>query len=275
MNNQKKYLIKFVPAGKSIKKPQGYNLKQAILDSNVYIDSSCGGVGTCGRCKVLVKEGKVSTKRSRFISPADKKKGYVLSCLSKIESDLVVEVPAQKKVRAKIVGGRFTDMESKIYADINMDHLSSIEIKPWIRKETFVVEKPSLSYGTSDLFRLKKSIRENMGIEDCMVPIHIIRKLPRVLRDKNWEITATADVENSTLIDILPGKVSKKNYGLALDIGTTTLVMYLADLENGKIIATESEYNPQIRFGEDIINRIVYANKKGGLEKLREVIIDS
>lgn len=275
MNNQKKYLVKFVPAGKSIKTSPGYNLKQAILDSKVYIDSSCGGVGTCGRCRVLIKEGKVDTKRSRFISPADKQKGYVLSCLSKIESDLVVEVPAQKKVRAKIVGGRFTDMESKVYADINMDHLSSIEIKPWIKKETFNVEKPSLSYGTSDLFRLKKSIRENMGIEDCVVPIHIIRKLPQVLRDKNWEITATADVGNSTLIDILPGKVSKKNYGLALDIGTTTLAIYLVDLENGKIIATESEYNPQIRFGEDIINRIVYANRKGGLEKLREVIIDS
>lgn len=275
MSDQKKYLVKFIPSGKSIKVSKGYNLKQAILDSGIYIDSSCGGVGTCGRCKVLIKEGKVATKRSRFISPEDKKKGYVLSCLSKIESDLTVEVPPQKKVRAKIVGGRFTDMQSKVYAGINSDHLSSIEIKPWIRKEAINVEKPSLSYGTSDLFRVKKSIRENMGIEECMVPIHIIKKLPLVLREKNWEVTATVDMGNSTLIDILPGKVSKKSYGIALDIGTTSLVLYLVDLEDGKIIGTESEYNPQIRFGEDIINRIVYANKKGGLERLREVIIDS
>src|SRR3972149_8333931 len=102
MNSQKKYLVKFVPAGKSIKVSPGYNLKQVILDSGIYIDSSCGGVGTCGRCKVLVKEGKVDTKRSRFISPGEKQKGYVLACISKIESNLFFEVPAQKKVRAKI-----------------------------------------------------------------------------------------------------------------------------------------------------------------------------
>ena len=275
MNSQKKYLIKFIPGSKSIKVSTGYNLKQAILDSGIYIDSSCGGVGTCGRCKVRVKEGKVNTKKSRFISPGKKEKGYVLSCLSKVESDLIVGVPGQKKARAQIVEGRFTDTQSKIYADINKDQFSSIEIKPWIRKETITTEKPSLSYGTSDLFRLKKSIRENLDIENCIVPIHIIRKLPLVLREKNWEVTATVDMENSTIIDIQPGKVSKKSYGLALDIGTTSLVMYLVDLGNGKIIGSESEYNPQIKFGDDIINRIIYANRKGGLEKLREVIIDS
>ncbi len=275
MNSQKEYLIKFVPSGKSIKITPGYNLKQAILDSGIHIDSSCGGVGTCGRCKVRIKEGKVDTKKSKFISSKEGKEGYVLSCLSKIESNLVVEVPRQQKVRAKIVEGRFTDMQSKVYAGISKDELSSVEIKPWIKKETIVVEKPSLSYGTSDLFRLKKSIRENLDIKNCVVPIHIIRKLPLVLREKNWEITVTIDDENSTLIDVTPGKAGKKSYGLALDIGTTSLVMYIVDLENGKIIGSESEYNPQIKFGEDIINRIIYANKKGGLEKLREVIVDS
>jgi uncharacterized 2Fe-2S/4Fe-4S cluster protein (DUF4445 family) len=275
MNNQKKYLIKFIPSGKSIKVSKGYNLKQAILDSGIYIDSSCGGVGTCGRCKVCVKEGKVNTKKSKFISLKEKENGYVLSCLSRVESDLIVEVPEQKKVKAKIVDGRFADSEFKTYAGVSNDELSSVEIKPWIKKETIVVEKPSLSYGTSDLFRLKKSIRHNLNLEDCVVPIHIIRKLPIVLREKNWEVAVTIDRENSTLIDIKPGSASGKSYGLALDIGTTSLVMYLVNLEDGKIINSESEYNPQIKFGEDIISRIVYSNKKGGLEKLREVIIDS
>lgn len=275
MNNQKKYLIKFLPSGKSVKVSPDYNLKQAILDSGIHIDSSCGGAGTCGRCKVQIREGKVNTKKSRFISSKEKENGYVLSCLSKVESDLIIEVPRQKKAGVKIEKGRFADIESKIYADISKDELSAVEIKPWIKKGTIVVEKPSLSYGTSDLFRLKKSIRENLGIKNCMVPIHIIRKLPMVLREKSWEVTVTMDKENSTLIDIQPGRTDKKSYGLALDIGTTSLVIYLADLENGKIINSESEYNPQIKFGDDIINRIVYANRKGGLGKLKEVIIDS
>ncbi|PIU28238.1 MAG: hypothetical protein COT09_05600, partial [Candidatus Hydromicrobium americanum] len=222
MNNQKKYLIKFIPSGKSIKISPDYNLKQAILDSGIHIDSSCGGVGTCGRCKVRVREGKVNTKKSKFISSKEKENGYVLSCLSKVESDLIVEVPRQKKAVVKIEKGRFADIESKIYADISKDELSSVEIKPWIKKETIIVEKPSLSYGTSDLYRLKKSIRNNLNLEDCMVPIHIIKKLPVVLREKNWEVAVTIDRENSTLIDVKPGSASGKSYGLALDIGTTS-----------------------------------------------------
>lgn len=222
-----------------------------------------------------IKEGNVSTEKTKFISPGEKKKGYVLSCLTRVKSDLVVEIPPESKVRAKIEKGKFTEIESKEYSDISKEELAPIDIKPWIKKITVTVEKPSLSYGTSDLYRLKKSIRENLGINDCIVPIHLIRKLPLILREKNWEVTTIVDTRINTLIDIQAGKVSSKCYGLALDIGTTSLVIYLVDLEDGKIIGSESEYNPQIKFGEDIINRIVYANRKGGLEKLREVVIDS
>lgn len=275
MNRQKKISIKFVPSGKSIEVFPYYNLRQAILDCGIHIDSSCGGAGTCGRCLVRVKEGKVKTKKTRFISPVQKEKGYVLSCLSEVESDLVIEIPPRKKAKAKIVEGRFTEIKSKKYSDISKSEISRVQIKPWIKKAFIVVEKPSLSYGTSDLFRLKKSIRENLGIKNCTVPIHITRRIPRVLRERDWEVTVTVDKENGTLIDIEPGETGDECYGLALDIGTTSLVIYLVDLRDGKIIGTESEYNPQIKFGEDIINRIVYAGKKGGLEKLREVVVDS
>lgn len=275
MNSKKKYLVKFIPAGRSIKIPHGYNLRQAILDCGLDIDSSCGGVGTCGRCMVRVKEGKVKTKKTKFITPEKKKSGYVLSCLTEIESDLTIEIPPQKKTKAKIIGSGFTEIESKKYSAINRSEISKVRIKPWIKKATIVVEKPSLSYGTSDLFRLKKSIRNNLGIKNCTVPIHITRNLPAVLREKNWEVTVTVDIESGTLFNVQPGKMGAECYGLALDIGTTSLVIYLVDLSNGNIIGMESEYNPQIKFGEDIINRIVYAGKKGGLQRLREVVIDS
>ncbi len=275
MKNQKKYLIKFIPDGKSIKVSPHYNLRQAILDCGIHIDSSCGGVGTCGRCLVRIKDGKVKTKDTKLISSDKKEKGYVLSCLSEVGSNLIVEIPRQRKVKAKIVESGLSEIKSKNYADISRGKMSRIHIKPWVKKAFIVVEKPSLSYGTSDLFRLKKSIRENLGIKNCTVPIHIIRKLPGVLREKNWEVTVTIDRENSTLIDIEPGKTGDECYGLALDIGTTSLIIYLVDLRNGEIIDMESDYNPQIKFGEDIINRIIYASKKGGLEKLREVVVDS
>ncbi|MBN2072546.1 MAG: DUF4445 domain-containing protein [Actinobacteria bacterium] len=274
MSSQKRYLVKFLPGGESVKVPHGYNLRQAILDCKLNIDSSCGGVGTCGRCRVQVLEGEVDTTESRFISKSDKEKGFVLSCMSRVKSDLTVRLPEARKSRGSITIGGF-DSTGKDYAGISTDELSKVEIEPWIIKENITVEAPSLSYGTSDLYRVKKSIMEKTGVQDPAIPIDLIRKLPYTLREKDLNVSVIIDLENSAVIDISPGHGDKRIYGMALDIGTTTLVMYLVDLQSGKILDIQSGYNPQIKYGEDIINRIVYANRKGGLEHLREVIVDS
>ena len=101
MTETKKYLIKFLPDGRSIKVSPGYNLRQAVLDSGLDIDSSCGGVGTCGKCRIKVVKGEVGSKKTKFISASDKRKGFVLSCLAKVKSDLVVEIPTRKKAGQK------------------------------------------------------------------------------------------------------------------------------------------------------------------------------
>jgi len=272
MVEDKKYQVRFLPSGKSIKVSPGYNLRQAIIDCGLTIDSSCGGAGTCGRCKVKVLKGSVDSKKTKFIKAPEEAEGQVLSCIAEIKSDLEVEIPEQKKARAKIAEGKFKPEE---YAGVSRGEISEIEVSPWIVKENLTVGKPSLSYGTSDLYRLKKSINEKTGIKDPVIPINIIRKLPHDLREKDWEITVIMDRENRVLIDLHSGHLEKKLYGIALDIGTTSLVMYLVDLVTGEVLGTESGYNPQIRYGEDIINRIVYSNKRGGLVKLRGVLIDN
>jgi len=272
MAEAKKYLIKFLPDGRSIEVPPDYNLRQAILDSGLDIDSSCGGVGTCGRCRVRVIKGDTGSKKTRFISANDKKKGFVLSCLTKVKSDLEIEIPPRKKSRAKIAEGKYSSSISKDYSGISTEELSSVEVKPWFLKENLIVEKPTLSCGTSDLYRINKSIREKMGINNPDIPINLIRKLPDRLRKQDWKVTVIMDKENEIMIDLHSGHLDKKIYGIALDIGTTSLVMYLVDLLDGSILGIQSEYNPQIKFGEDIINRIVYSNKEGGLAKLREVL---
>jgi len=268
MDENKKYRVRFFPSGKSIKVSPNYNLRQAILDSGLTIDSSCGGVGTCGRCRVKILKGSVGSKKTKFIKEKDKKEGFVLSCLAKIESDLEVEIPAEKEKKAKIAIGRS-------YAAVNESELSDVEVNPWIIKENLIIKEPSLSCGTSDLYRLNKSITEKTGIKNPEIPISLIRKLPHDLRKKDWKITVIMDKKNGVLIDLHDGHLGKKIYGLALDIGTTSLVMYLVDLLTGKIIGTQSGYNPQIRYGEDIINRIVHSNKSGGLSQLRGVLIDN
>jgi len=275
MVDKKKYEVRFLPTGKSIKVTTGYNLRQAILDTGLTIDSSCGGVGTCGRCKVKVLKGQAGTKKSKFISQKDKKEGYVLSCITTVKSDMEVEIPEQKKVKAKIAEGRFGPEEFKDYAGVSSSEISEVEVSPWIIKENLTIDRPSLSCGTSDLYRLKKSITAKTGIKDPGVPIHLIRQLPHDLRKEDWDVTVIMDRKNGSMIDIHSGHLEKNIYGIALDIGTTSLVMYLVDLLKGKIIGTQSGYNPQIRFGEDIINRIVFSNKRGGLSQLRGVMIDT
>jgi uncharacterized 2Fe-2S/4Fe-4S cluster protein (DUF4445 family) len=275
MVETKKYLVKFLPDGRSIEVPSGYNLRQAILDSGLDIDSSCGGVGTCGRCRVKVIKGDIGSKRTKFISANDKKKGFVLSCLANVKSDLEVEIPIRKKSRAKIAEGKYSRRTLKDYSGISTEELSIVEVKPWFLKENLIVEEPTLSYGTSDLYRINKSIREKMGINNPDIPINLIRKLPDRLRKQDWKVTVIMDKENEIMIDLHSGHLDNKIYGIALDIGTTSLVMYLVDLLDGSILGIQSEYNPQIKFGEDIINRIVYSNKEGGLAKLREVLTDT
>jgi len=268
MGENKKYQVKFLPSGKSIKVSPGYKLHQAILDCGLTIDTSCGGVGTCGRCRVRVLKGSANTRKTKFISEKDKKNGFVLACLVKINDDMEVEIPAQKEKKAKIADG-------KDYVAANKSELINVEVSPWIIKENLIVEKPSLSLGTSDHYRLSKSITEKTAIKDPDIPIHFIRRLPHDLRKKDWNITVIMDKKNGVLIDLHSGHLGKKIYGIALDIGTTSLVMYLVDLLSGEIIDIRSGYNPQIKYGEDIINRIVYSNKRGGLSQLRGVLIDT
>jgi len=223
MVETKKYLIKFLPDGRSIKVPPGYNLRQAVLDSGLDIDSSCGGVGTCGKCKVKVVKGETGSKKTKFISASDKRKGFVLSCLAKVKSDLEVEIPPPKKSRAKIAEGKYGSSTSKSYSGVSTEELSSVEVKPWFLKENLIVEEPTLSYGTSDLYRIKKSIRETMGIKNPDIPIHLIRKLPNRLRRQDWKVTVIMDKENEVMIDLHSGHLDKKIYGIALDIGLPVL----------------------------------------------------
>ena len=275
MLDKKFFSVKLLPGEKIIKVPQNYNLRQAILDCGIDIESACGGVGTCGRCKVQVKSGRIYSKRNKFIKGKEKEDGYVLSCLSKVRSDAVIFIPEKKKVRAKIEEGKFEIDKNKIYSGINTDELAAVEIKPWIIKERINVERPTLDYNTSDLYRLNKSLKTTLKLNDVSIPLNVVKKLPHLLRENNWEIVITLDKSANTIINIQPPDKEKKCFGFALDIGTTTLVLQLVDLEQGEIIGYASEYNPQIRFGEDIINRIVYSTKSGGLNRLREAVIGS
>jgi uncharacterized 2Fe-2S/4Fe-4S cluster protein (DUF4445 family) len=273
ISNKKQFEIKFLPSNKSAKFESGYNLRQAIIDCGIDLESSCGGVGTCGRCKVQVLSGNILSKSTKFIDSKQKDEGFVLACKSNIYSDTVVFIPDKKQKKAKIEDDKFYVINGKAYSSIDKKELAEVEIDPWIIKEKIEVQKPTFQYTTTDLFRLKKAVEEKFSLENVLVPLHVIRKIPFVLRKNNWEIDILFNKRTYELLDIRDKDSITDCYGIALDIGTTTLALYLVDISTGKIIEYESDYNPQIRFGEDIINRIVYSTKKDGLKKLHTAII--
>ncbi|MBM3705399.1 MAG: DUF4445 domain-containing protein [Actinobacteria bacterium] len=273
MDISKLFSIKILPDGKIIRVPKNYNLRQALLENGLNIDSSCGGAGTCGRCRVRIASGKVHAVPGKKISKREMEKGFILSCSAEVKGDIEVIIPQVKKRKAKIEAGLQELPEGKIYKSIDKTEIAKTKINPWILKEKITVEKPTIFYSTSDLFRLKKSILEKTGVKDIKVPLNILKNLPFLLRENNWEVMVVLNRETGTLIKIQPASERVSFYGLALDIGTTTLAMHLVDLLTSEIAGSASEYNPQIKYGEDIINRIVYSLKKDGLEELHDSVI--
>lgn len=279
--SKKKYKITFLPENKSIYVFKGETIYDASMNAGVFLDSECGGVGTCGRCKVLLKSGQVEKIQSELLSKEDEERGYVLACQTYPKSDLVVDVPIMEIEEASIEEGLLAkdivklETTEKVLAGIKRLDIRDVKIFPRVVKKLITVEQPVVGRGDSDKFRLEKALKQQLGLKDCFIPLKILKKLPNVLRQGKWMVTVTVDEISKNLIDIEPGNTTDESYGLAIDVGTTTVVVYLVNLNNGRILATASEYNKQIRAGEDIISRIVYSLKGAGLEVLQGLIVET
>jgi len=279
--SKKKYKITFLPENKSIFIFKGENIFDASMNAGIFLDSECGGVGTCGRCKVLLKSGQVEKVHSELLSLEDEDRGYILACQTYPKSDLVVEVPVMEIEEAAIQEGLLAkdtsklETTEKVLAGIKRLDIRDVKILPRVVKKLVTVEPPIIGRSNSDKYRLDKALKQQLNLKDCFIPLGILKKLPNTLRKGKWMVTVTVDEISKNLIDIEPGNTTGENYGLAIDIGTTTVVVYLVNLNNGKILASASEYNKQIRAGEDIISRIVYSLKGAGLEVLQGLIVET
>jgi len=279
--SKKRYKVTFLPEQKSIYIFKGETVYDASMNAGVFLDSECGGVGTCGRCKVLLKSGQVEKIKSDFLSIDDEAKGYVLACQTYPKSDLVVEIPVMEIEEASIQEGLLAedilklDISEKVLAGIKKLDIRNIKIYPRVVKKLLTMEPPIVGRSDSDKFKLEKALKQQLNLEDFSIPLEILRKLPNVLREGKWMVTVTIDEVSNNLIEIEPGDTTGECYGLAIDVGTTTVVVYLVNLNNGKILATASEFNKQIRAGEDVISRIVYSLKGAGLEVLQGLIVET
>jgi len=277
-----KYTVMFSPGNKKITIKEGTTLLEAAQKAGVYINNVCGGVGSCGKCKVIVKKGRVQVRPNSLLTNEEIKKGYVLACQARILDDVELEVPEGSMLRdTQILTTAMPKKDIFKYGEIGEETIVAEHFKkpllhePLVKKVYLKLPRPTIQDNLSDLERLLREIKSKQNISHLEIRLPVTRMLARIIREKDWEVTVTlAKRENSyEIIQIESGDTSGYNYSLALDIGTTTVVAQLIDLAKGEIIDTVGDYNRQAAFGEDVVSRIIYACEQNGLEDLHKVVV--
>lgn len=256
----------------------GDNLLEVARSANVAIDAPCSGNGACGKCRVQLKSGELESKKTLHISDEEYQAGWRLSCCSKISADVNVLVPdiaSAYKSRMKVA-----DLSSKeeiaIFENAKSDiQLASIELKNSLEVVDVLMDVPSLDDTMPDNERLTRALRKYLNINRVRIPYVVLKKLPDVLRENNFAVKCVirATSDDMYVYDIFGKDEDVVIGGLAIDIGTTTVSAVLINMENGEILAKSSAGNGQIRFGADVINRIVESQKPGGQKKLQDAVI--
>ena len=242
------------------------------------IDAPCSGNGACGKCRVQLKSGELESKKTLHISDEEYQAGWRLSCCSKISADVNVLVPdiaSAYKSRMKVA-----DLSSKeeiaIFENAKSDiQLAGIELKNSLEVVDVLMDVTSLDDTMPDNERLTRALRKYLNINRVRIPYVVLKKLPDVLRENNFAVKCVirATSDDMYVYDIFGKDEDVVIGGLAIDIGTTTVSAVLINMENGEILAKSSAGNGQIRFGADVINRIVESQKPGGQKKLQDAVI--
>jgi uncharacterized 2Fe-2S/4Fe-4S cluster protein (DUF4445 family) len=265
-------LVVFTPSGKRGRFPVGTQLLQAARSLGVDVDSVCGGRAICGRCQVLVMEGDfpkhgVSSTAQHLSAISEAEQGFArrrplapgnrLSCSARIEGDLVIDVPASSQVHRQVV---------RKAADAR-----SITLDPVVHLHYVEVREPDMHDPAGDLQRLLEALHREWDFGPLRCDLAVLQNLQAALRKGEWRVTVAVHAA-SQLIGVWPG-FHDKVFGLAVDVGSTTIAGHLCNLETGEVAASGGAMNPQIRFGEDLMSRVSYAMMNpGGAEQMTAAV---
>lgn len=259
-----KHKVVFQPPDEEELIDEGKTLQEAASELGIEIESLCGGKQRCGKCKIIVENG---AKNLSLLEEAERKlltgeevnANYRLSCAAKIKGAVSVFIPDESR------GGEQVVLESGKGINVKVD--------PVVRKYYVELEKATLANPKGDFERLVDELKKAYGLDKLTIDYSVLKELPDKIRSGGWKVTVTVRDEKE-IINIEPNYV-EKIYGIAFDIGTTTVVGYLIDLRNGEVVVIDSIMNPQVSYGEDVMSRITYAMKSEyGLEKMNKSIVD-
>ena len=255
----------------------GDNLLELARRANVAIDAPCSGNGSCGKCRVKLLEGELETIPSRHITDGEFEAGWRLSCNSKVLGDCVVFVPDiasayQSRMKTADLS---SPKEIAIFEDCQKNLKDSgIEFTNPFRCVAVEMAEPSLDDTMPDNERLTWAIQAALGVEKVQIPFGVMVKLATTLRENQFKVCVKGELQGNTFLCMeISAPEDTAMVGCAIDIGTTTVTMVLTDLTTGKLLAKGSSGNGQIRYGADVINRIIEQGKDGGKKKLQDAVI--
>jgi uncharacterized 2Fe-2S/4Fe-4S cluster protein (DUF4445 family) len=272
------HLVAFDIASQPVRVPTGTLLAEAARLAGVEIGQPCGGQGRCGRCAVQVTSGTVRRRSALRLSPEAVAQGFALACQTVVEGDVAVTVLLQEKIERQLTSDR-------VAAEIAVPDGYSPGVSQTVQRFRLSVAPPSLEDQTDDWSRLQLALRQQAGMTQVRASLPVLQRLGEALRQGDWRVTAVIDIQDEhggallseQLIDVLPDHLfdDVPLWGIAVDIGTTTVTVWLVDLITGKVHAQVAEYNGQIARGEDVISRIIYASKGDGLAELRTLVLET
>ena len=257
----------------------GDNLLQAARRANVAIDAPCSGNGACGKCRVKLISGALDSPKTRHLTDAEYAQGWRLSCLSRVSGDALVEVP--DVAGAWRDGIRSADLSSPAHLARFERARTELEAAglPFgsdLSAVTVAMDPPSADDTLPDNERLSRALRAATGAKQVTLCLYALRKLARVLRENGFRVRCVLEASGDgvRVLDILPPQDAAPVAGLAVDLGTTTVAALLVDMQSGAVLAGATAGNGQIRYGADVINRILESCREGGGERLRRAVVE-
>ena len=264
-----------MPEGINVEVDKGTNLLDAANAAGITLKSSCGGQGTCGRCCVKVLEGKVEGGNGNM-SKSKREEGYILACTATVEDgDVTVDFPESSRLSEHQV--LLDDSLDEVIKEHQMEECDNCD-EAFVKKVQVTMTEPTLMENVDDYNRLSAELKGILGTENITISYDALRTLPAKVREQDWKVTVTCVMSDDAaeIIRVEAGHVDTPPYGIALDIGTTTVVAALVDLASGKKLHQAGTFNRQAGMGDDVISRIVYTEEeKDGLAEIQKVVIET
>ncbi len=257
----------------------GENLLEVARKTNVAIDAPCSGNAACGKCRVKLLKGELDSQKTRHITDEEYAAGWRLACVSKVEANVEVMVPdiaSAYKGRMK-AADLSSPAEVKIFTEAKKDlEAAGISLKNSLELIQVSMEAPSLDDTMPDVERLERAVAAATGVSRVRIPYSVLKSLPDKLREAEFKVQCILrrTAKNIFVYDLFPMDVNVRAGGLVVDIGTTTVSALIIDMLNGDILAKATTGNGQIRYGADVINRIIESRKEGGQKKLQDAVIE-